>query len=226
MLVTGAAGGVGSVAIALLDKLGYRVVASSRRAEQEGDYLQGLGADEIINARELSGAGVPLAKERWAGAVDSLGSRTLANVLSQIKYDGAVAACGLAQGSDLPATVLPFILRDVTLAGVNSVLTPREKREEAWGRLATDLDLAKAQQHDVTCETRRRAGFGGRSPRGKNARTGGHRSLEHRLVREWRPHGAYPDTLRKFAVLSRKFPVLLLREFRRNHLIYRAENRA
>jgi acrylyl-CoA reductase (NADPH) len=143
VLVTGAAGGVGSVAIALLDKLGYRVVASSRRAEQEGDYLQGLGADEIINARELSGAGVPLAKERWAGAVDSLGSRTLANVLSQIKYDGAVAACGLAQGSDLPATVLPFILRDVTLAGVNSVLTPHEKREEAWGRLAMDLDLAK-----------------------------------------------------------------------------------
>jgi len=135
VLVTGAAGGVGSVAIALLDKLGYRVVASSRRAEQEGDYLQGLGADEIINARELSGVGLPLAKERWAGAVD--------NVLSQIKYDGAVAACGLAQGSDLPATVLPFILRDVTLAGVNSVLTPREKREEAWGRLASDLDLAK-----------------------------------------------------------------------------------
>ena len=143
VLVTGAAGGVGSVAIALLDKLGYRVVASSRRAEQERDYLQGLGADEIIDARELSGAGGPLDKERWAGAVDSLGSRTLANVLSQIKYDGAVAACGLAQGPDLPATVMPFILRDVTLAGVNSVLTPREKREEAWGRLATDLDLAK-----------------------------------------------------------------------------------
>jgi acrylyl-CoA reductase (NADPH) len=142
VLVTGAAGGVGSVAIALLDKLRYRVVASSRRAEQERDYLQRLGADEIVDARELSGAGVPLDKERWAGAVDSLGSRTLANVLSQTKYDGAVAACGLAQGSDLPATVMPFILRNVTLAGVNSVLTPREKREEAWGRLATDLDLA------------------------------------------------------------------------------------
>ena len=95
-----------------------------------------------IDAGELSGAGVPLDKERWAGAVDSLGSRTLANVLSQIKYDGAVAACGLAQGSDLPATVMPFILRNVTLAGVNSVVTLREKREEAWGRLATDLDLA------------------------------------------------------------------------------------
>ena len=143
VLVTGAAGGVGSVAIALLAKLGYRVVASSRRAAQEIDYLQGLGADEIIDARELSGAGNPLAKERWAGAIDSLGSRTLANVLSQIKYDGAVAACGLAQGPDLPATVMPFILRDVTLVGVNSVLTPREKREEAWDRLAKDLDLVK-----------------------------------------------------------------------------------
>ena len=97
--------------------------------------------DEIIDARELSG--VPLDKERWAGAVDSLCRRTLANVLSQIKYDGAVATCGLAQGPDLPVTVMPFVLRDVTLAGVNSVLTPREKREEAWGRLATDLDLAK-----------------------------------------------------------------------------------
>ena len=143
VLVTGAAGGVGSVAIALLDKLGYRVVASSRRAEQEVDYLKGLGADEIIDARNLSGAGSPLGKERWVGAVDSLGSRTLANVLSQIKYDGAVAACGLAQGSDLPATVMPFILRDVTLAGVNSVVTPRKKREEAWRRLGKDLDLAK-----------------------------------------------------------------------------------
>src|SRR6476620_6124988 len=143
VLVTGAAGGVGSVAIALLAKLGYRVVVSSRRADHERDYLRGLGADKIIDARELSGAGSPLDKERWAGAVDSLGSRTLANVLSQIQYDGAVAACGLAQGSDLPASVLPFILRDVTLAGVNSVFTPHEKREEAWSRLATDLDLAK-----------------------------------------------------------------------------------
>ena len=111
VLVTGAAGGVGSVAIALLDKLGYRVVASSRRAEQEHDYLRGLGADEIIDARELSGAGVALDKERWAGAVDALGSRTLANVLSHIKYDGAVAACGLAQGQDLPATVISPCLR-------------------------------------------------------------------------------------------------------------------
>jgi acrylyl-CoA reductase (NADPH) len=143
VLVTGAAGGVGSVAIALLAKLGYHVVASSRRAEQEADYLRELGADEIIDAHELSETGKPLDKERWAGAVDSVGSRTLAKVLSQTKYDGAVAACGLAQGSDLPATVLPFILRDVTLAGVNSVWTPREKREEAWHRLASDLDRAK-----------------------------------------------------------------------------------
>ena len=143
VLVTGAAGGVGSVAIALLDKRGYRVVASSRRADQEGDYLRELGADEIIHARELSGARSPLGTERWAGAVDSVGSRTLANVISHIKYDGAVAACGLAQGSDLPATVMPFILRDVTLAGVNSVFTPREKREKAWARLATDLDFGK-----------------------------------------------------------------------------------
>jgi acrylyl-CoA reductase (NADPH) len=143
VLVTGAAGGVGSVAIALLDRLGYRIVASSRRADQEGDYLRELGADEIIHARELSAARSPLGTERWAGAVDSVGSRTLANVLSQIKYDGAVAACGLAQGSDLPATVMPFILRDVTLAGVNSVFTRREKREQAWARLATDLDFGK-----------------------------------------------------------------------------------
>jgi acrylyl-CoA reductase (NADPH) len=143
VLVTGAAGGVGSIAIALLDELGYRVVASSRRAKQEADYLRRLGADEIIDARELSGTGSPLGKERWAGAIDSLGSRTLANVLSQIHYYGAVAACGLAQGPDLPATVMPFILRDVTLAGVNSVFTPRDKREEAWSRLAKDLNFTK-----------------------------------------------------------------------------------
>jgi acrylyl-CoA reductase (NADPH) len=142
VLVTGAAGGVGSVAIALLDKLGYRVIASSRRAVQESDYLRGLGADEIIDAKELSETSSPLGKERWSGAVDSVGSRTLASVLSQTKYDGTVAACGLAQGSDLPATVLPFILRDLTLAGVDSVWAQREKREEAWAR-STDLDLVK-----------------------------------------------------------------------------------
>jgi acrylyl-CoA reductase (NADPH) len=143
VLVTGAAGGVGSVAIALLNRLGYHVVASSRRAEQEANYLRGLGAAQIIDARELSETGRALGKERWAAAVDSVGSSTLANVLSQVKYDGAVAACGLAQGSDLPATMLPFILRDVTLAGVDSVWAPNEKRQKAWDRLAIDLDHAK-----------------------------------------------------------------------------------
>lgn len=143
VLVTGAAGGVGSVAIALLARLGYRVVASSRRAGQEDDYLRGLGAAEIMDAHPLGQPGRPLGKERWAGAVDAVGSHTLANVLAQTKYDGVVAACGLAQGPDLPTTVLPFILRDVTLAGVDSVMTCRERREEAWARLATDLDLAR-----------------------------------------------------------------------------------
>ena len=143
ILVTGAAGGVGSVAIAILSKLGYRVVASSRRKETESDYLTGLGAAEVIDAAELSGPGRPLAKERWAGAVDSVGSQTLANVLSQIRYGGTVAACGLAQGMDLPGSVAPFILRGVTLAGVDSVMRPRPDREEAWRRLALDLDLAR-----------------------------------------------------------------------------------
>jgi acrylyl-CoA reductase (NADPH) len=144
VLVTGAAGGVGSVAITLLDKLGYRVIASSRRADSEGGYLRELGADEIIDARQLSDEATrPLDKQRWAGAVDAVGSRTLANVLSHIKYGGAVAACGLAQGSDLPATVLPFILRSVTLVGVDSVSAPRERRQLAWRRLASDLDLSK-----------------------------------------------------------------------------------
>jgi len=143
VLVTGAAGGVGSVAIGLLSKLGYHVTASSRRAGQEADYLTALGADEVIDARELHASGKPLAKERWAGAIDSVGSTTLANVLSQIRYNGAVAACGLAQGVDLPTTVMPFILRGVTLAGIDSVMASRPRREEAWRRLAEDLDLAK-----------------------------------------------------------------------------------
>jgi len=152
VVVTGAAGGVGSIAIALLHKLGYHVVASSRRAEREADYLRALGADEVIDARDLSTPGKPLGKERWAGAIDSVGSLTLANVLSQLRYDGAVAACGLAQGPDLPTTVMPFILRDVTLAGVNSVETPRKKREEAWDRLACDLDVEKLSK--MTSEAR------------------------------------------------------------------------
>jgi acrylyl-CoA reductase (NADPH) len=143
VLVTGAAGGVGSVAIALLAKLGYRVVASSGRKETESGYLTGLGAGEIIDRAELSGPGRPLARERWAGVVDAVGSHTLANALSQTRYGGAVAACGLAQGMDLPGSVAPFILRGVTLAGVDSVMCPKPRREEAWGRLARDLDLAK-----------------------------------------------------------------------------------
>jgi acrylyl-CoA reductase (NADPH) len=142
ILVTGAAGGVGSVAIALLAKLGYRVLASTGRAEAEGDYLRGLGAAEIIDRAELSAPGRPLGKERWAGAVDAVGSHTLANALSMTRYGGTVAACGLAQGMDLPASVAPFILRGVTLAGIDSVMCPKPRREKAWARLAKDLDLS------------------------------------------------------------------------------------
>ncbi len=142
VLVTGAAGGVGSVAVALLSKLGYSVIASTGRPEEEA-YLRGLGAQEIIARQELSGPAKPLGRERFAGAVDCVGSHTLANVLSQIKYGGAVAACGLAQGMDLPGSVAPFILRAVTLAGVDSVMAPKAKRLAAWSRLAQDLDRQK-----------------------------------------------------------------------------------
>ena len=141
VVVTGAAGGVGSVAIALLAKLGYRIVASSGRKASESDYLTKLGAAEVIDRADLSEPGRPIARERWAGGVDSVGSHTLANVLAQIRYGGAVAACGLAQGMDLPGSVAPFILRGVTLAGVDSVMCPAPRREEAWRRLARDLDL-------------------------------------------------------------------------------------
>lgn len=142
VLVTGAAGGVGSVAVALLAGLGFRVIASTGRREEEA-YLRQLGASEIIDRSELSGDARPLGKERWAGAVDSVGSRTLANVLASTSYGGTVAACGLAQGMDLPATVMPFILRGVTLAGIDSVMCPRSHRLEAWDRLGRDLDLAR-----------------------------------------------------------------------------------
>jgi len=142
ILVTGAAGGVGSVAIALLSKLGYKVIASTGRASEEA-YLKDLGASEIIDRKELSEAGRPIGSERWAGAVDPVGSHTLANVLAQTKYGGTVTACGLAQGPDLPATVLPFILRGVKLIGIDSVMAPKAIREEAWARLGKDLDLAK-----------------------------------------------------------------------------------
>lgn len=141
VLVTGANGGVGSFAIALLARLGYQVAASTGRP-QEADYLKHLGAAEIIDRASLSEPGRPLGKERWAGAVDSVGSHTLANVCAGIRYGGAVAACGLAQGMDFPASVAPFILRGVTLAGIDSVMRPRADRIEAWDRLVRDLDPA------------------------------------------------------------------------------------
>jgi acrylyl-CoA reductase (NADPH) len=142
IVVTGAAGGVGSVAIAVLSKLGYHVIASTGRTSEEG-YLKGLGASEIIDRNELSGPAKPLAKERWAGGIDSVGSTTLANLLSMTKYRGAIAACGLAAGMDLPSSVAPFILRGVCLLGIDSVMCPIELRQQAWARLATDLDHTK-----------------------------------------------------------------------------------
>ena len=142
IVVTGAAGGVGSVAIAVLSKLGYQVIASTGRTSEEG-YLKSLGASEIIDRNELSGPAKPLAKERWAGGIDSVGSTTLANLLSMTKYRGAIAACGLAAGMDLPSSVAPFILRGVCLLGIDSVMCPIELRKQAWARLATDLDHTK-----------------------------------------------------------------------------------
>ncbi len=141
VLVTGATGGVGSVAVALLASLGHRVVAATGKAS-EADYLSALGAAEVIDRATLSAPGKPLQRERWAAVVDAVGSHTLVNALAQTRYGGVVAACGLAQGADLPATVMPFILRGVTLAGVDSVMAPLARREEAWHRLASDLDVA------------------------------------------------------------------------------------
>ncbi|TXN71618.1 MDR family oxidoreductase [Methylobacterium sp. WL6] len=141
-LVTGASGGVGSVAVALLARAGWHVMASTGRAG-EAEYLKSLGAAEIVDRDELGKPGKPLGKERWAVAVDAVGSTTLANVLAQTKADGAVAACGLAQGMDLPTSVAPFILRGVSLLGINSVTTPQAKRRAAWARLADELDLQK-----------------------------------------------------------------------------------
>lgn len=145
VVVTGAAGGVGSVAIAVLSKLGYHVIASTGRMS-EADYLKALGAAEVIDRNELTGPAKPLAKERWAGAVDSVGSTTLANLLSMTKYRGAVAACGLAGGMDLPTSVAPFILRGVCLLGIDSVMCPIEVRKIAWQRLARDLDPKKLSE--------------------------------------------------------------------------------
>ena len=141
VVVTGAAGGVGSVAIAVLSGLGYSVTASSGRADEQRGYLTRLGAATVVDRGELDQPGRPVQSARWAGGVDSVGSHTLANVLAQTSWGGTVTACGLAQGSDLPTTVLPFILRGVSLAGINSVDAPPELRREAWGRLAADLDL-------------------------------------------------------------------------------------
>lgn len=142
ILVTGATGGVGSVAVALLTKAGFQVVAATGKAA-EADYLKGLGATDIIDRAELSAAGKPMQKERWAGVVDSVGSHTLANACAQTRYRGVVAACGLAQGMDFPGSVAPFILRGVSLLGIDSVMAPREPRLAAWHRLASDLDVAK-----------------------------------------------------------------------------------
>lgn len=144
ILVTGANGGVGSVAVAVLARLGYTVVASTGRPD-EADFLKTLGAAEIIDRATLNAPGKPLARERWAGAVDTVGSHTLANVCASMRYRGTVAACGLAQGMDFPATVAPFILRGVTLAGIDSVMAPRAERLEAWQRLGRDLDVAKLE---------------------------------------------------------------------------------
>ncbi len=145
ILVTGASGGVGSVAVSLLSSLGFSVIASTGRLS-ETDYLKSLGASSVIDRNELSEPSKPLGKERWIGAVDSVGSQTLSNVIAQTKYGGAVSACGLAQGMDLPSTVLPFILRGVSLIGIDSVMAPMSKRERAWDRLSKDLDMDKLAQ--------------------------------------------------------------------------------
>ncbi len=142
VLVTGAAGGVGSVAVSILARLGYQVAAVTGRP-QEADYLKSLGASTVLDRAEFASPGKPLAKERWAGAVDTVGSHTLANVCASTQYRGTVAACGLAGGMDFPSTVAPFILRGVTLAGIDSVMCPRAIRLKAWQRLATDLDVSK-----------------------------------------------------------------------------------
>ncbi|MFZ9550897.1 MAG: MDR family oxidoreductase [Hylemonella sp.] len=145
VLVTGATGGVGSVAVALLSKLGYQVVAVTGKPEQT-DYLMRLGASSVMARSELSAPGKPLQKERWSGVIDALGSHTLVNALAQTRYGGVVAACGLAQGMDLPGSVAPFILRGVTLAGIDSVMAPLEQRRLAWDRLARDLDPGLLEQ--------------------------------------------------------------------------------
>ena len=144
VLVTGATGGVGSVAVALLGKLGYSVVAATGKSGEES-YLKQLGASRVMDRAELSAPGKPLQKERWAAVIDAVGSHTLANACAQTRYGGVVAACGLAQGADFPTTVMPFILRGITLAGIDSVIAPLARRQLAWERLAKDLDPAKLE---------------------------------------------------------------------------------
>jgi len=153
IVVTGAAGGVGSVAVAVLSRLGYHVIASTGRIAEAG-YLKSLGAAEVIDRSELSGPAKPLARERWAGGIDSVGSTTLANLLSMTKYRGAIAACGLAAGMDLPGSVAPFILRGVCLLGIDSVMCPIELRKTAWNRLAGDLDRGKLTEitHEIVLD--------------------------------------------------------------------------
>ena len=153
VLVTGATGGVGSVATAILGKLGYTVVAATGKASQEA-WLKNLGASAVIDRAELGAPGKPLQKERWAAVVDAVGSHTLANACAQTRYGGVVAACGLAQGHDFPATVMPFILRGITLAGIDSVMAPLARRQEAWARLARDLDPARLESltEEITLE--------------------------------------------------------------------------
>jgi acrylyl-CoA reductase (NADPH) len=149
VIVTGAAGGVGSVAVAILSRRGFQVTASTGRPE-EADYLKKLGASEILERKELTGPAKPLGKERWAGGIDTVGSTTLANVLAMTRYGGAVAACGLAGGMDLPSSVAPFILRSVSLLGIDSVMCPIAERQAAWKRLGSDLDRGKLA--DMTTE--------------------------------------------------------------------------
>jgi acrylyl-CoA reductase (NADPH) len=153
VVVTGAAGGVGSVAIALLSKLGFEVIASTGRTS-ESAYLRDLGATEVIDRADLSGPAKPLAKERWIGGIDSVGSTTLANLLSMTKYGGAIAACGLAAGMDLPTSVAPFILRGISLFGIDSVMCPLQQRNVAWSRLAHDLDRRKLAEitHEIVLD--------------------------------------------------------------------------
>ena len=166
VLVTGASGGLGSIAISLLARLGYSVTASTGRTD-EHDFLRSLGATSVIDRAELSEAGKPLQSQRWAAAIDSVGSHTLANVLAQTNYGGVVAACGLAQGADLPATVMPFILRSVTLAGINSVYCPMPLRLEAWRRLERDLDLDLLDSLTATVDLAGAVGVAERIMRGE-----------------------------------------------------------